>query len=85
MKRQEIEATLAAAYPVDRERIERLDLESLEDDLLADLDDLADGDGVLLGAGATPPDRTRGWRGSGDRLRIRGIGARRHIASREAA
>ena len=43
MKRQEIEATLAAAYPVDRERIEGLDIESLEAALLADVDDLGDG------------------------------------------
>jgi hypothetical protein len=42
MRRQEIEATLAAAYPVDRERIERLDIESLEADLFADLDALGD-------------------------------------------
>jgi hypothetical protein len=42
MKRQEIEATLAAAYPVDRERIERLDLESLEADLLADVDEVGE-------------------------------------------
>jgi hypothetical protein len=39
MRRQEIEATLTAAYPVDRERIERLDIEVMEADLLADLDD----------------------------------------------
>jgi hypothetical protein len=39
MNSHELEATLAAAYPVDRERIERLDIESMEADLLADLED----------------------------------------------
>jgi hypothetical protein len=68
MKRQEIEATVAAAYPVDRERIERLDIESLEADLLADVDDLGEADSLLPGAAATPPDRPRGWRSGSRRL-----------------
>ena len=68
MKRQEIEATLAAAYPIDRERIERLDIELLEADLLADVDELGERDGLLLAAGATPPDRPRGWRSGSRRL-----------------
>lgn len=68
MKRQEIEATLAAAYPIDRERIGRLDIESLEADLLADVDELGERDGLLLVAGATPPDRPRGWRSGSRRL-----------------
>lgn len=72
MRRQEIEATLAAAYPVDRERIERLDIESLEGALLADLDDLGEADGVA--AGAAPADRPRGWRSGSRRLRL-GIAA----------
>ncbi|MFT3866390.1 MAG: hypothetical protein QM729_19190 [Solirubrobacterales bacterium] len=38
MNSHQLEATLAAAYPVDRERLERLDLEALEADLLADVD-----------------------------------------------
>jgi hypothetical protein len=75
MKRQEIEATLAAAYPVDRGRIERLDLESLEGDLLADVDDLGDGDGLLLGTAAAPTDRTRGRRSSSRRLGLGIAGA----------
>lgn len=75
MKRQEIEATLAAAYPVDRERIERIAIEALEGDLLADVDDLGDGDGLLLGTGATPPDRPRGWRSGSHRLALGIAGA----------
>ena len=39
MKPHELEATLAAAYPVDRERIERLDIESTEAALLVDLEE----------------------------------------------
>ncbi len=39
MSPHEPEASLAAAYPLDRERIERLDIESLEAELLGDLDD----------------------------------------------
>jgi hypothetical protein len=38
MKPHELEA-LAAAYPVDRERIDRLDIESMEADLFADLEE----------------------------------------------
>jgi hypothetical protein len=68
MKRQEIEATLAAAYPIDRERIQRLDIESLEAELLADIDELGEHDGLLPGAGVTPPDRPRGWRSGSRRL-----------------
>lgn len=39
MNAHELDRTLAGAYPLDRDRIERLDLESLEADLLADLDE----------------------------------------------
>ena len=38
MNRREVEATLAAADPVDRDRLDQLDLEGMEAELLADLD-----------------------------------------------
>lgn len=38
MKTHELEATLAAAYPVDRARVEELDLDALEADLLAEVE-----------------------------------------------
>ncbi len=87
MRRQEIEATLAGAYPVDRERIERLDIEAMEADLLADVDDLGEAGGLLDGAerpledadgsfaGAMPPGRARGWRPRSRRLGLGLVGA----------
>ncbi|MBS1863995.1 MAG: hypothetical protein JSS68_20040 [Actinobacteria bacterium] len=38
MNEQELDRSLAAAYPLDRDRIERLEIESWEADLFADLD-----------------------------------------------
>jgi hypothetical protein len=38
MNTREVEATLAAANPVDRDRLDQLDLEAMEAELLADLD-----------------------------------------------
>ncbi len=58
MKRDEIERALSAADPVDRGRLDRVDLEAMEADLLADLE--ADPPGPALAA--APPRLRRSRR-----------------------
>jgi hypothetical protein len=56
MNSTELEATLAAGYPVDRERIAKLDIEAMEADLFADVETLP------AHPGAPPGRRRRGRR-----------------------